>query len=201
MTIGKQFFSSLFRFYIDLPLVVFFILLVVLLRQPLLNELLLPIVKALTEVTGSSVGTTISLNILSNILTALLLAIIGLLFFRLLMRARLSGDYNAVEVIAEKEVAWGNVTILFAPLALDRNGVPVRLKLTNSDVELEGRGFIVDNRTLVGHYTETGKPERRRCGSFFFQLDGNGQSWNGQFLHISPDTADPVVGKAKWTRS
>jgi hypothetical protein len=198
----KKFFSSLFRFYVDLPLVVFFLLLVVIFRAAIFDELLAPLAKLLTQTTKDSVLTNLSLGVLSNIITAVLLAVLGLFFFRLLMRARLSGDYKAVELSADNTATdWGTVRILFAPLALDLNGVPVKLQLRNGDVLLEGKGLIVDNRTLVGHYTETGKPERRRCGSFFFQLDGGGQAWTGQFLHISPETSEPTVGKAKWSRA
>jgi len=197
----KKFLSSLFRFYVDLPLLVAFLILVVVFRAALLDDLLLPVAKQLSRATSNSVGETLLLGIISNLLTALLLAIFALLFFRQLMRARLSGEYNAFQVDGETVTPYGTATILFSPLTPDRGGVPVKLRLELQDMKLEGSGLIVNNRLLVGHYTETGKPERRRCGSFFYQLDGNGSTWQGQFLYISPDTAETVSGTGRWTRA
>jgi hypothetical protein len=197
----KKLFSSLFRFYIDLPLLVAFLILIMLFHAALLDQLLLPLAKQLSEATSNSVGATLLLGVISNILTALLLAVFALLFFRMLMRARLSGNYNAFQVDGTNLLPYGTATILFSPLALDIGGVPVKLKLELADMKLEGTGLIVNNRLLIGHYTETGKPERRRCGSFFYQLDGSGQTWQGQFLYVSPDTAETVSGTGRWTRA
>lgn len=197
----KKFVASLFRFYVDLPLLVAFLLLVVVFRAALLDDLLLPLAKQLSAATSNSVGATLLLGVISNALTALLLAILALAFFRQLMRARLSGDYNAFQVDGDTVTPYGKATILFSPLSPDRGGIPVKLRLEHGDMKLEGSGLIVNNRLLIGHYTETGKPERRRCGSFFYQLDGNGHTWQGQFLYISPDTAETVAGTGRWTRT
>lgn len=193
--------SNLFRFYIDLPLLVAFVILIIIFRAALLDDLLLPLAKQLSAATSNSVGATLLLGVLSNVITALLLAALALFFFRLLMRARLSGEYKAFQVDGETTTPYGTVTILFSPLSPDRGGVNVKLKMVHGDMRLEGVGLIVNNRLLIGHYTETGMPERRRCGSFFYQLDGTGQTWQGQFLYISPDTAETVTGTAKWTRA
>lgn len=197
----KKFVARLFRFYVDLPLLVAFLLLVVVFRAALLDDLLLPLAKQLSAATSNSVGATLLLGVISNALTALLLAILALAFFRQLMRARLSGDYNAFQVDGDTVTPYGKATILFSPLSPDRGGIPVQLRLEHGDMKLEGSGLIVNNRLLIGHYTETGKPERRRCGSFFYQLDGNGHTWQGQFLYISPDTAETVAGTGRWTRT
>jgi len=197
----KKLFASFFRFYIDWPLMLVFVLLVVLFRVALLDELFLPVAKVLSTAASNSIGATLLLGIISNLFTAFLVAIAGLLFFRQLMRARLSGSYQACQIQGSVETPYGTATILFAPLALDRNGVPVKLKLKHNDIELEGRGLIVNNRTMIGHYTEIGKPERRRCGSFFYQLDGNGQSWQGKFVFVSPDKEEIEVGEGKWVRT
>ncbi len=197
----KKLLGSIFRFYIDLPLVVAFLVLVVIFRHALVDDILLPVATKLSSATNNSVGETIVLGILANVLTSLLLAIVALLFFRHLMRSRLSGKYNAFQIDGGKEIPYGTTTILFSPLALETGGIPVRLKLDHGDLHLEGRGLIVNNNILVGHYIETGKPERRRCGSFFYWLDGNGDSWQGEFLFISPDTAKTISGTGKWTRA
>lgn len=197
----KKTFLNLFRFYIDLPLLVSFVIMVVIFRAALLDELLLPLATQLSAATSNSIGATLLLGVLSNLITALLLTALALFFFRLLMRATLSGEYKTFQVEGEKITPYGTATILFSPLSPDRGGVPVKLKMEHGDMRLEGVGLIVNNRLLIGHYTETGKPERRRCGSFFYQLDGTGQTWQGQFLYISPDTAETVTGTAKWTRA
>lgn len=196
----KTLLRNLFRFYIDWPLVTVFVLLVFLFRAAIVDDLLMPLAVQLSSATTNSVGSTLLLSILANVITTVLLAAVGLFFFRLLMRARLSGDYKAFQIDGATETPYGSATILYAPLAFDRNGVPVKLRLRHDDIELEGRGVLVNNQFLVGHYTETGKPERRRCGSFHYQLDGDGQTWRGKFVYVSPDTAAIVAGEAKWTR-
>ncbi|MGF6531455.1 hypothetical protein P3T20_002236 [Paraburkholderia sp. GAS206C] len=197
----KKFVSSLFRFYVDLPLLAAFLLLIIIFRSALLDHLLLPVAKQLSAATSNSVGTTLLLGVISNVLTALLLALLALSFFRHLARARLSGEYNAFQIDGDIVTPYGKATILFSPLAPDRGGVPVKLRLEDGDMKLEGSGLIVNNRLLIGHYTETGKPERRRCGSFFYQLDGNGHTWQGQFLYISPETAETIAGTGRWIRT
>lgn len=196
----KKQIASLFRFYVDLPLIVAFILLIIIFRHALLDELLVPFAKELSAATKSSVAETLILGVISNVITALLLGALAVTFFRLLMRARLSGEYKAVQIDGGNEMGYGTATILFSPLALDKGGIPVKLKLDHGDLHLEGQGHIVNNSILIGHYIETGKPERRRCGSFFYRLDGTGDSWHGQFLYISPDTAETVTGTGKWSR-
>jgi len=197
----KEILRSLFRFYIDWPLLFVFIAVVWLFRTALVDDLLLPVAKQLATAADNSVASTLYLGILANILTSVLVATVGLLIFRQLMRARLSGKYNAFEVNGSEETTWGTVTILFAPLALDRHGVPVKMRLQHGDIELEGRGLLINNHLLTGHYTESGKPERRRCGSFFYELDGGGSTWRGKFVFVSPDTAKIVVGDGKWVRA
>lgn len=196
----KALLRSLFRFYVDWPLLFVFIAVVWLFRAALVDDLLLPVAKQLATAADNSVGSALFLGILANLLTSILVAGVGVLLFRRLMRARLSGKYNAFVINGTQETAYGTVTILFAPLALDRNGVPVKMRLQHGDVELEGRGLLVNNQLLIGHYTETGKPERRRCGSFFYELDGGGSTWRGNFVFVSPDTAQIVVGDGKWVR-
>ena len=196
----KTLLRNLFRFYIDWPLIVVFVLLVFLFRAAIVDDLLLPLAVQLSSAASNSVASTLWLAILANVITTILLATVGLFSFRLLKRARLSGDYKAFQIEGTTETPYGSATILYALLAFDRNGVPVKLRLKHNDVELEGRGLLVNNQFLVGYYTETGKPERRRCGSFHYQLDGDGQTWRGKFVYVSPDTAAIVAGEAKWSR-
>ncbi|MEH0166723.1 hypothetical protein [Roseateles microcysteis] len=192
--------ARLFRFYVDLPLVVAFLLLVVIFRRALFDELLMPLAEHLSKAAQNSVAETLILGVISNVITALLLAAIALAFFRLLMRSRLSGDYKAFQIEGDQEIPYGTAKILFSPLALDRGGIPVKLRLDHDDLHLEGQGHIVNNSILIGHYIETGKPERRRCGSFFYRLDGTGDTWHGHFLYVSPDTAETITGVGKWSR-
>jgi hypothetical protein len=196
----RKLIASFFRFYVDLPLIVAFIFLIIIFRHALLDELLMPLAKELTAATKNSVAETLVLGVASNVITAILLAAIAVAFFRYLMRSRLSGKYKAVQMDGGKEIPYGTATILFSPFALDKGGIPVKLRLVHDDLHLEGQGHIVNNSILIGHYIETGKPERRRCGSFFYRLDGTGDSWQGQFLYVSPDTSETVTGTGKWSR-
>ena len=195
----KTLFRNIFRFYIDWPLVAVFVVLVIILRSAIVDEMLLPVAKQLSAAADNSVGATLLLGVLANLLTSVFVAVVGLLFFRMLPRAHLSGDYKAYEVENGQDIPYGTATILYSLLAIDRNGVPVKLRLVHGDIELDGRGLLVNNQFLVGYYTETGKL-RRRCGSFHYQLDGDGQTWRGKFVYVSPTTAAIVAGEAKWSR-
>ncbi len=197
----KALFLSLFRFYVDWPLLFVFIAVVWLFRAALVDDLLLPVATQLSAAAGNSIGSTLLLGILANIVTSILVFAGGLVLFRQLMRARLCGEYRAFQIDGTQEIPWGKVKILYAPLALDRHGVPVKMILKNEDIELEGRGLLVNNQLLTGYYTETGQPERRRCGSFSYELDGGGKTWRGKFVFVSPESAQVVVGEAKWVRT
>jgi hypothetical protein len=196
----RECWTTLFRIHIDLPSWVVFLGLVVFFRRQLLDELLLPAATVLSKKTSGTIGEAIAVNVGSSILAAVLLGGLGLLAIHHLKRVHLTGKFTATVAQNGAQVPWGNAKILCSPVAPDRNGVPVWLSLKHDDIDLRGQGLLIDNRVLVGHYSEVGRPERRRCGVFLYELDGNGQTWSGTFLYLDPNTSVPSQGSARWTR-
>lgn len=99
-----------------------------------------------------------------------------------------------------KEEEWGMVKIIYPPWSGEPFENPVKLSLEYDDIVMSGDGAIINNRYLIGHYTETGKLERRRSGTFFYVLSGDGQSWRGTYTAIDVDNANPLAGVAVWKR-
>jgi hypothetical protein len=141
-------------------------------------------------------------GIASSIVAAVLFGIFGVFVLSWYAKIRLTGRYNAFAVDANGgETAWGRVTIKYHPLSTNTHHTPVKLSLAVDDIVLEGDGLIVDNRYLIGHYSETGMTERRRAGSFMYELDGAGKAWSGNYICIDPSSGIPTVSKAVWRRS
>jgi len=189
------------RFYIDLPFIVWFLFLILLFHGPLENYVYAPAVTLLNHLSNLSVAQVFFIGVIQNIFSAFIIAFLLYLFFRHTKWHSICGEYNAFDIDANgNEIEYGKITILFYPLSLDRTGTPVKLKLIHQDIQLEGIGRIVD-RTLIGFYAETGKPERRRSGSFFYELDGDGRTWQGEYNSVSPTTHQRTLGKAIWRRA
>lgn len=193
---------SYLKFYLDVPTLVALIVFVVIFRAPLTDYFIAPSFKFLSQVFNTpEVATELMIGTISSVIAAIIFTLGGFILLQFYMRNRLSGTFDAFDLQVDgKEEAWGKAKVVYRPWAPDRNGVPVKLLLTRNDIILQGRGLIVNNRYLVGHYTEISRPERRRSGVFLYELDGSGQSWRGQYLYVDPDKEKPAVGKAVWKR-
>jgi hypothetical protein len=67
-------------------------------------------------------------------------------------------------------------------------------------MKLEGMGTIVNGSFLIGHYYEVGSL-RRRFGTIFYTLGGDGKTWSGPFVFVDPDTASPnAEAIGKWVK-
>tara|TARA_R110002096_G_C14637306_1_gene725289 strand:+ start:1246 stop:1833 length:588 start_codon:yes stop_codon:yes gene_type:complete len=143
-------------------------------------------------------------GVAATVITTMIFAVAGVIFLDWFNKCRLTGKYEAFELGKDGEtwMPWGIVTIAYHPFSSTTHHTPVKLTLefNNGDdkVLLQGDGIIIDNRYLAGHYAEVGRPERRRSGSFTYEISGQGNEWKGSFVSISPDLSKPTKGEAKW---
>ncbi len=143
----------------------------------------------------------LALGVVAGVVATILFGFLSSFAFGWLSKTRLTGKYQAFDIDQHgNETPWGTVTIKFHPLSKKTDHIPVHLQLNHDNTVMEGDGLIVDNRFLIGHYTDTGNPERRRSGSLMYEKDGNGTSWEGDYLFVDPDIANPTSGHAKWVR-
>jgi len=137
----------------------------------------------------------------SSVMAAFAFGVFGFYLFNWCTKFRLTGTFEASIVEEDGNLTkWGTVEIKYHPLSINTHHTPVKMFLRLNDIILEGDGLIVDNRYLIGHYCETGKTERRRAGSFMYELDGTGTVWSGRYTHIDPENATPLVDNAVWRR-
>lgn len=188
------------RFYIGIPATVIYIIAFGLLWLPVSASLFGSIEWIRANASPPQWLNDIVLGIAANVLSAL---IIGYVIYRLIRNRRLAavcGRFNAFEVEGTTETEWGTVTIAYELLPTSLFEPQIRCQLERGDTILLGHATIVNNQFLLGHYQETGNLARRRAGSFLFELDGTGDKYEGQFLHISPTEKEPKIGKAIWRR-
>lgn len=198
----------LIRFYIDIPSAVVLIVLFIVFRDVIITEFIMPISDLLhIDLSKSTPITSIIIAAISSVIATTILGLLGWFIYSNVMRNALSGEFDVYNLVQNSnntnnclEEFWGVVTILYHPFALNRNGVKVKLRLKHDDVILEGSGLIINNRFIVGHYTEISKLERRRSGSFFYTLDGDGASWTGEYQYIDPNESSPKIGNGLWKR-
>jgi len=205
--IGKlgRFLKSIFvtptLLYLGIPGSVIFFVIIGWLYIFVFSDPVLYILQELSaDYSSNSFMYTIITGVISSFFAAILLAFIGIVFFNWYQKTLLTGRYKATELILNgDDVDWGVVTIKFIPFETGK-GYAVKLILMHGDIELEGNGRIIDNRYLIGHYVEIGKLERRRMGSFFYELNGAGNAWEGNYVYVDPNESDPKQGRAKWER-
>jgi len=141
------------------------------------------------------------LSILASVVAAIVFGVLGVFLMGWSARVRHAVDYDVYVIATDnRETPFGTASIRYYPLSATNQHTPVKLQLKFGDIVLDGNGMIVDNRYLAGTYTEVGKPERRRSGSFLYEISGDGSSWAGQYIAIDPSSDDPIVGRAKWIR-
>ena len=134
-----------FRFYIDIPSIVIFIVLVVVFREIVIDELMVPVGNLLSvDLSKSTVGSNVAITVISNVISAFIIAGIAWFIYSTTMRNAASGEFIAFNLVADPnnpgktiEEEWGVATILFHPFALNRNGVKIKLRLKHKDVVLE----------------------------------------------------------------
>ncbi|MCB2097168.1 MAG: hypothetical protein KDE05_06000 [Parvularculaceae bacterium] len=141
------------------------------------------------------------LSLLASLAAAIMLAALGVFLMGWSSKIRHAVDYDVFVVDdTGQELAFGRASVRYSPFSGTNQHTSVKMQLINGDIELDGNGMIIDNRYLAGTYTEIGKPERRRSGSFLYEISGDGSSWAGQYIAIDPITDDPIVGRARWVR-
>ena len=195
--------TSVFNIYIGINSAVSLVLIAAAIYYFFLKDILVVSVNMFsTWYDSNSVWHSLVLGIVASITAAIVFGILGVFLFAWSNKMRLTGEYNAFEIDSTgKENKWGKVTIKYHPLSTSNNHPPMKLRLKHDKIIMEGSGMIIDNRYLVGHYCETGEPARRRSGAFMFEISGAGNTWEGRFVYIDPETNSPAEGKAKWIKS
>jgi len=196
------------RFYIDIPVAVILIVLIVVFREQVVNQLIVPVGNLLhVDMGEATVGANVIVNVVSDIIAAIVITVAVWFIYRTTLRNAASGRFLSFNVLADPqnpgetiEEEWGVATILFHPFSLNKNGVRVKIRIEHKDIILEGSGLMINNRFLVAHYTEVGKIQRRRSGSLFYTLDGEGDVWHGKYQYIDPIEGLPKIGEAVWRR-
>lgn len=198
---------SIFRMHFSIPSLVTFAVVFALVYHFLARDLVAYLSTLLNAwYDPTSIWHPFVVGVAATIVTTAIFALAGVLFLDWYNKCRLTGKYNAYELDAQTNTwtDWGVVTISYHPFASTTHHTPVRLRLTfdqgGEELVLEGDGIIIDNRYLAGHYAEVSKPERRRSGSFTYEISGQGNEWTGLFVSISPEHSSPTVGQARWVR-
>ena len=194
--------TSIWRIHIGISSAITLVVIAAIIYKYLLKDVLRYVLAQLSgSYDPSSVPQMLLLGITSSLIAAVVFGFLGVFLFGWYSRIRLTGKYNVFEIDEHgNETPWGKVTIKYHPLIANTYHTPVKILLKHNDIIMEGDGQIIDNRYLAGHYSEVGKPERRRSGSFMYELEGSGNVWSGDFICIDPDHQNPVIGKAKWIR-
>jgi len=194
--------TSFWRIHIGINSALAFVLIAIVVYRYFLKDILTALFQSLSASFDPLSAThTLILGIISSVIAALIFVFLGVFLLGWYGRIKLTGKYQAF-VIEDNgtETDWGTVTIKYYPFSSTTDQTPVKMQLTHKDIVMEGWGLIIDNRYLTGHYTETGKPERRRSGSFMYELDGTGNTWRGDFICIDPVNSGLISGKGKWVK-
>lgn len=141
----------------------------------------------------------ILINLLSSIIFTALIAVIGYLLFQWRFKTMLAGSYECGFLNGNTNTPWGTCILKYHPITSTYEFI---LTHKNGDDKLYGKGTFVRNEYFVGTYGEPNNPLRRRCGSFFLVLDGNGKGFKGKNLAIDPTntTHYPSVEDIIWTK-
>jgi len=196
-------FTAMWRIHIGINSAVTFIAIAVLVYQFFLLDIVLGWSTAFADWFDPSKSLhMLVLGIVASVIAAFVFGLLGVFLMDWYSKSSLTGKFSAFEKIGDDEwSAWGDVKVKYHPLNASTHHTSVKLQLIDGDKVLEGDGMIVDNRYLVGYYSEVGKIERRRSGAFMYERDGSGDVWAGEFIGVSPTVEHPTASSAKWERS
>lgn len=203
---GRKFWAaatSIFRIHIGISSAITFLVIILLVYNYLLKDLIITSFSFVSNwYDSTSFGHSLILGIIASLLAVLIFGFVGVFLLSWYSKMMLTGEYDAFD-IDEKNVStpWGKATIKYYPLSTATHHTAVKIRLKHDDVVMEGDGLIIDNLYLIGHYTDTGKPERRRSGSFIFKLRGGGNIWDGRFVYVDPSVSTPSEGRARWEKA
>ena len=143
------------------------------------------------------------LNILQSFVANILFLLIGgFVVFALIKRSStyaICGTYNAKDLTSGEEKDWGDLFIKYDFGKFLKQGTPLKIENKHGDITLYGEGVLIKDH-IIGYYTEISKLQRRRMGSFFMTMDGEGDKWTGESLFMDPDTREVARGKILWKK-
>lgn len=192
-------FQNWFRFYINIPTFLIYLLIFALFWHPIGGAIFGIADYFVAEFSPPPWMTQLVLSVVSDILAGLVLGITLLIFLRKRNLHILCGRFNAYLTTQGLNEPWGNVTLTYELLESNSDGPRIRIQIQNENIILKGEAIVFREQYLTGYYREVSKLARRRAGTFFLELDGEG-NYSGKFLYLDPDTRTPSTGTVKWVR-
>lgn len=141
-------------------------------------------------------------DVVINLTSIAIIAVFGYFLYQLKSKTYYVGEFTAFENSEDtryKEVEWGTVVLTYNLFSNNIRGI---LKSYQGDIVIEIDASLEREIYLKGTYKEVSKLSRLRLGAFLMKLDSNGDSYNGDFLLISPfNNADSIKkGDVRWVR-
>ncbi len=136
-------------------------------------------------------------GIVTSAITALVLAAVGFVVFKWVKKSDVAGTFDAFDVGENGDVPWGKITLRYNPFSNSMRGT-----VTHGDTELQVDAKLFREQYLRGHYVEISNLARRRFGAFMMSLDGDGKSFEGKYVFVSPSDGYhvPSCGDVRWDR-
>jgi len=186
-----------FNLHIDLPTIVVILLIVLLIYQPLFNELFdfIGFIGSKTE--SPKWLNDIFIGIVSNIISAFIVVPTVFWMFQLQAKAALCGKFKTYEIVDGNENYWGDVELTYNIFS---NRIHGRASSNEYDSDVQIEAVFERGEYLRGHYVEKKKSTRRRMGAFLLMLDGEGSSYSGPYVYVDPKDSNyhPKEGQVRW---
>lgn len=195
---------GLWRIHIDIPAIVFIILVIILINQQG-TQVLVGIVDKFADQTAVPTWMNeITIGVVANILALIIIVPALVWALGLLNKSFLCGEFTAYEITERDgeriEERWGTVHLTYN---LFSHRIKGRLIAQDEDAEIYLEAKFDRGEYLRGHYIESRFRIRRRLGAFLLLLDGTGHSYTGRYVYVDPreENSRPQTGEARWVRN
>jgi hypothetical protein len=192
-----------FRVHIDIPTIIIVLLCILIGYRQLANFTFHGIIFLTQKIEFPAWFKDVSINVLSEFIAAAILIFLGYLYFRTKRKPFFAGNFTAYEITknagADVKTEWGTLRLTYNIFSKRIKGV---LRSTDGKTSIHLDGQFDKERYLSGTYIEKEKPSRLRLGAFLMLLEGDGDNYEGTFIHVSPLTGfdKPELGHAKWEK-
>jgi hypothetical protein len=189
--------KRLLRLHVDIPSVVFVLLVVILIHRPAARWVFTVVDWGERELQLPQWFGGFLLNVVSDIVAAIIVATAVVFVLGLRKKSELMGTFDAFDIAPDGTAApWGQVKLTYKMLS-DR--VKGTLKHDKIEIEIEG---VLERPYLRGHYVECGNAASRRLGGFLLVLNGDGNVYSGQTAYVDPRDENnvPRAGTVRWVR-
>lgn len=190
---------SLFRLYIDLPSIIVLLVIISFVYRPILGFFFGSLEILDAELHFPPWMGELGLAMLANVLSAIVIAVPIVFFLGWRRTAAVCGTFEAYVLGDDNsKERWGKVTLRYNLIS---NKIRGRLVDDIRDTELALDAVFDRGQYLRGHYIELKRLQRRRLGAFLLLLGGDGDTYEGPYVFVSPDTDMlPNIGRVRWER-